>query len=358
MTDSLLPTATDRVAADALRAALACDDGAALDPARWSELARAGWLELLVDTDLSVPQAIPGFLPLLEVLGHQVVPGPVALSIGLAAPLLAASGSAAPRAALGDGRIFTAATEVSAVEAPPGEIVATPADGRFLLTGRCDLVPWLRDADEVLVRAARPDGAPVLACVRLASAGTDTVHAHSIDPTTSTGSLILSGAAAVPLTVTDAELDLARACYSLVLDAQAIGSAAELVRRTVAYVTDRRQFGQAIGSFQAVKHRIAEMVRVTEVARSMAWLASTRFAASPTAPPWEDVDASRVCAGDAARRAAAEAIQCFGGMGFTWEQGLHQHYRRTLLAGSLHGNVEAAARRLVRHGVAQAASAR
>ena len=67
------------------------------------------------------------------------------------------------------------------------------------------------------------------------------------------------------------------------------------------------------------------MVRLTEVARSMLWFAANRFTVDPESPPWEEIDASRAFAGDAARQVASHAIQCFGGMGFTWEQGLHRY---------------------------------
>jgi alkylation response protein AidB-like acyl-CoA dehydrogenase len=122
--------------------------------------------------------------------------------------------------------------------------------------------------------------------------------------------------------------------------AEVVGVCQRALDMTLAYVKDRRQFGVAVGSFQAVSHRCAEMLLDTESARSAAYFAA--WAA--------DADRGRVveagalaaaAAASAGRRVTASAIQCHGGIGFTWEADVHWLYKRAeldraLLGGSSH----------------------
>jgi alkylation response protein AidB-like acyl-CoA dehydrogenase len=112
----------------------------------------------------------------------------------------------------------------------------------------------------------------------------------------------------------------------LALAAECVGLAARALELTVGYVRTRRQFGRPIGSFQAVKHRCAELLIALESARSAILLAST-----PTQSAHEAaarLAAARICAGDAAFAITNEAIHLHGGIGFTWEYPLHLYYRR------------------------------
>ncbi|WP_206682464.1 acyl-CoA dehydrogenase family protein [Dietzia sp. SLG310A2-38A2] len=114
------------------------------------------------------------------------------------------------------------------------------------------------------------------------------------------------------------------------LAAEHAGIAARLLDDTVAYVSQRHQFGRSIGSFQAIKHRLADMLVDRERARSAAMYALAVLDEDAAS----DVDlavavASAVCA-DAVRRSAYEAIQLHGGIGFTWEHSAHFYLRRAL----------------------------
>ncbi|MYW28423.1 acyl-CoA dehydrogenase family protein, partial [Streptomyces sp. SID2119] len=101
--------------------------------------------------------------------------------------------------------------------------------------------------------------------------------------------------------------------------------------RTVAYVKEREQFGRAIGSFQAVKHRLADLYVRVEAARSAAYHAAWDPAAGPLA---------LAQALEAARTVAGEAVQLHGGIGFTWEHEAHLYVKRAagdeLLFGPVH----------------------
>ncbi|MFD0294423.1 acyl-CoA dehydrogenase family protein, partial [Streptomyces sp. NPDC127118] len=116
------------------------------------------------------------------------------------------------------------------------------------------------------------------------------------------------------------------------LAAQAVGAASSALERTVEYVKAREQFGRAIGSFQAVKHRLADLYVQVQAARSAAYYAA-----------WGPADAGGLAlaqALEALRITTAEAVQLHGGLGFTWEHEAHLYFKRAaadeLLFGPVH----------------------
>ncbi|MEU4122157.1 acyl-CoA dehydrogenase family protein [Streptomyces virginiae] len=118
---------------------------------------------------------------------------------------------------------------------------------------------------------------------------------------------------------------------SAVLAAEAVGAAGQALARTVEYVRQREQFGRAIGSFQAVKHRLADLYVQVQAARSAAYYAA-----------WDpDQGGLALAQGlEALRLTAGEAIQLHGGIGFTWEHDAHLYFKRAasdeLLFGPVH----------------------
>jgi alkylation response protein AidB-like acyl-CoA dehydrogenase len=121
-----------------------------------------------------------------------------------------------------------------------------------------------------------------------------------------------------------------------VLAVEAVGAADRALERTVAYVRQREQFGRAIGSFQAVKHRLADVYVRVQAARSAAY-----YAAWAAGAGGERVGGLALSQGlEALRTAAAEAIQLHGGIGFTWEHEAQLYFKRAagdeLLFGPVH----------------------
>ncbi|MFJ7776302.1 acyl-CoA dehydrogenase family protein [Streptomyces yangpuensis] len=118
---------------------------------------------------------------------------------------------------------------------------------------------------------------------------------------------------------------------SAVLAAEAVGAADQALARTVEYVRQREQFGRAIGSFQAVKHRLADLYVQVQAARSAAYYAA-----------WDPEQGGLALAQalEALRMTAGEAIQLHGGIGFTWEHDAHLYFKRAasdeLLFGPVH----------------------
>ncbi|MEV5712716.1 acyl-CoA dehydrogenase family protein [Amycolatopsis mediterranei] len=118
-------------------------------------------------------------------------------------------------------------------------------------------------------------------------------------------------------------LDIGRAA----LAAEQLGGLGRALDETVAYVRQRKQFGRPIGSFQAVKHRLAALLVECEAARSAAAYAIACVATGSPDLPVAAAAAATVCAG-AYRLAVAEYVQLHGGTGFTWEHPAHRHVRR------------------------------
>jgi alkylation response protein AidB-like acyl-CoA dehydrogenase len=112
--------------------------------------------------------------------------------------------------------------------------------------------------------------------------------------------------------------------------AEMLGGAARILEMAAEYAKDRIQFGQPIGSFQAVKHRCADMVVDVEGMRSATWYAAWCLAAGD---PDASVAASaaKIWCSDAARRVMASGLQIHGGIGFTWEHDLHLYLKRSQL---------------------------
>jgi alkylation response protein AidB-like acyl-CoA dehydrogenase len=106
-----------------------------------------------------------------------------------------------------------------------------------------------------------------------------------------------------------------------------VGVSRRLVDMTIGYVLEREQFGQVIGSFQALKHRLADSAVIVEAARSLTWYAAYAFGHEPAAATWA-ARVAKSAASDAGATANAAALQLHGGIGFTWEHDLHLWLKR------------------------------
>jgi alkylation response protein AidB-like acyl-CoA dehydrogenase len=128
-------------------------------------------------------------------------------------------------------------------------------------------------------------------------------------------------------------LDLA----AIALAAEQVGGAQRCLDMTVAYAKDRKQFGRPIGSFQAIKHKCADMLLKVESARSAAYYAG--WAASVGEPELPAVASlAKAYCSEAYFHCAAEAIQIHGGVGFTWEYDVHLHFKRARSSESFLGS--------------------
>ncbi|MFB8179709.1 acyl-CoA dehydrogenase family protein [Streptomyces sp. NPDC055966] len=284
-----LPDAEQRAFTDSLHAMLTAADTPAVirdwsrgDHARgralWRRVARAGVFGLAVPEEHGGLGRHPVELAFAFVeLGRHAVPGPLAETV--AAAVLLADPPLAKRFLPG----LLAGTDLATTAAVP--------HGHAL------------DGDAAAVRLARaPDG------LRLASAGP---VRRSLDPARRLTPLVPDGELLAPGPPFDRALTWAR----LAVAAQALGVGLALLDRTVAYVRQRTQFGVPVGSFQAVKHRLADAATALEFARPLL------FGAAVSLRP-ADVAAAKLTACDAAYTTARTALQLHGAIGYTAEYDL------------------------------------
>ena len=323
------------------------DTDSGFDRAVWKQM--AGELGL---QGLAIPEAYGGqgfgFLELgiaLEELGRQLAGGPCLASACLAAHAILEAGSAAQLAALLPAIASGETVGALAVLEPDG-VTSTcrPAQGGWRVSGAKAAVIDGQNADLLVVSARLPGGEePALLAVRADAPGVEVRPVAGLDLTRKLADLELrdapaerlgDGAAAGPALAR--ALDLG----AIALAAESTGAAARCLESAVAYAGTRVQFGRPIGSFQAIKHKAAEVMLELECARSAAywswWVASQP--GSDTAALAEAASVAKSVASDAFLRAAAENLHIHGGIGFTWEFDCHLYYRRAKVSEQLLGD--------------------
>jgi alkylation response protein AidB-like acyl-CoA dehydrogenase len=190
------------------------------------------------------------------------------------------------------------------------------------LTGTIQYVPHGAVADLLLV--ASPKGMWLVE----ATANGVAVESHTtMDQTRPLATVRLDGAVANPLAQS---FNVTMAAWSagwIVLAAEALGGAQETLERTVAYSLDRVQFGRQIGSFQAYKHRLADMMIEIEQARSAVYWAACAVDEGSDEAQMALHAAKAFCA-DTFFMCAGNMIQLHGGIGFTWEHDAHLFFKR------------------------------
>lgn len=279
----------------------------------------------------------------VEMLGAGLAPPSIGATLA-ATDVILRHGSEAqqrallPRIARGD---LTVAVAVLEADAGYDHRACRTALSGGALQGEKILVAAAAEADLLLV-IAQIGGAPGIAMVEPRAPGV-TIRPHDdIDPT--------SGHCAIAFDrVTlddDAILGRTASCRAVerLLDVSAIlsaglliGIAGRMLDAAVDYARTRVQFGRAIGGFQAIKHRCADMAVAVEAGRSAAYYAF--WAAAEDAPDRaRAASMAKAYCGDVARQACNEAIQIHGGMGFTWELGLHRHLRRSKVLEHAYGD--------------------
>lgn len=209
-----------------------------------------------------------------------------------------------------------------------GTISTQFSDGQ--LSGRKILVPDGDTADQVVVLAKDESGMSLFV-VDLSQQGVSRETASTIDPSKNFSTLTFSSVSAERLGAAGDGWNLFDKVmnHAAVLTAfEQIGGAQQALDMAVAYAQERFAFGRQIGSFQAVKHMLANMYVDLELARSNcyygAWALSTGADELPLAAA-----TCRVSATQAYQHCAKNNIQTHGGMGFTWEFDCHLHYRRS-----------------------------
>jgi alkylation response protein AidB-like acyl-CoA dehydrogenase len=289
------------------------ESDAGTDPADWKAIAELGWL----DAELGLLE----HAVIAEETASALLPTPWWSTVALTWPLL----DDELRTAVGAGE--RSATLAWAEAGGPATIAqaatrSTVTASGGALSGTKVTVPDLTGVTDVIVVAA--DG---LYAVDVA-AHPDTVTARStIDLTRRLGELHLDGTPARKLGAgLDALADVRRRAMALAA-CEATGVAQRALDLAGAYTKERQQFGRVIGTYQGVSHRVANTYVAVQLARSLAYWAAWAVSADDAQADLAAA-AAKSTGGENAVFACEQAIQCHGGIGFTYEHVLHRYYKR------------------------------
>ncbi|MBW3668569.1 MAG: acyl-CoA/acyl-ACP dehydrogenase [Actinobacteria bacterium] len=318
------------------------------DAAVWDQMANQLGLQ-----GLAIPEEFGGsgygyveLIVVLEEMGRALLCAPYFSTIALAANALLASGDDAakkeflPGIASGETIATVALTEDSGRWDEAGiTATANKAGDGYTLDGTKSFVLDGHTASLILV-AARTGAGIGLFAVDGGAAGLTRTPLSTMDQTRKQARLELSG---VPARLVGGEgdgwrilgktLDLA----AIALAAEQVGGAQLCLEMAVQYAKDRVQFGRPIGSFQAIKHKCADMLLEVESAKSAAYYAGWAAAEDNDEVPVVASLAKAYCS-DAYFHAAAENIQIHGGIGFTWEHDAHLYFKRAKSSELLFGD--------------------
>jgi len=232
---------------------------------------------------------------------------------------------------------------------------ATAADGGVRVSGELSFVPDAPGAD-VLVGVAMLDGRPVGVAIEADAQGVGVEAVRRYDATRSLGHVALADA---PATLLDApEQSLAGAWHlaQALLAAESLGAVETALDVSVAYAKERHTFGRAIGSYQAVKHSLTEVLRQLDNGRSLLYYAGWARNGAPAEFPLA-ASASRSVGSRALDVAARTMISVHGGIGATWEHDAPLYFRRAQLSRRLLGGTGRATDRVAGEVLTQAAGA-
>jgi len=320
------------------------EGGKPYDTGLWKGVAEQGWLGTVVPESLG--GAGMGYLELAliaEEIGRALAPIPFSSSVYLATEALLRHGSDAQKkrhlpALAGGERIGTFALEEGPGDAPIAALATRFAGGR--LTGRKLPVP-AGDVAGLAVVVAQSDAGPSLVLVDLEGAGVERRTLAGFDPSRSLAELRFEGAPAELLGPAGRGAELALGLLdraAVLLGFEQVGGAERAFEITREFTLSRYAFGRPIASFQALKHRMADVYCKIEIARSNAYYGAWALHAGNATELALAGPSTRVAASDAFTLAAEEMIQMHGGVGYTWEYDCHLFYRRARLLALLLGS--------------------
>lgn len=284
----------------------------------------------------------------VEELGAALACGPFFGTVYLAIPALVAASVGEVRDSvlsdLVEGRrtaAFAVPDAAGSFDAALVRVTAQLSGDGHTLSGTVDRVVDGTVADDLLVAANGPDGLG-LYVVDAAGTGVDRTKLVTLDLTRPQARIEFSGAPArLVAGPADAERVIGHALHvgSALLAAEQVGAAQHLLDLAVDYAKTRLQFGRPIGSFQGVKHRLANMLVDAEHARSTAYHAAWALTDGTDDPVIAASIAQATCSA-ALLDIARQAIQVLGGIGFTWEHQAHLYFKRASTDAALLGGAE------------------
>jgi alkylation response protein AidB-like acyl-CoA dehydrogenase len=337
------------------------DDPMGYSAELWGEMAKLGWLGLpFPEEQGGAGLGLVELALVLEEMGRAAYPGPFFATVVLGGLGLMLGGSAAQNdkwlSAIAAGKArATAALLEEHLDWDPAATAATAAKSGsgWTLSGLKRFVPWAHAADVVLVPARSPEGLSLF-LVDPKSAGVTLTPMVGIDlgsrwsemrlDKVAVGADAMLGQAGTAGPVVEALLRRAAVMSS----AEMLGAARRCLDMSVEYAKVREQFGQPIGSFQAIRHRCAEMLLEAENAHAAVYYAAWAL----TAGAEDAAVAASICksyVNEAARKICGDSIQVHGGIGFTWEYDLHLYMKRAKGLEPLYGDTEYHRELITRH---------
>ena len=326
----------------AVRAAMETETG--FDAALWAQIGQElGWCAT------PIPDAYDGLglgsvelVLLMEQMGRRLLPSPYFATVALAAQVLLEVGNDAARqrylSAIAAGELTaTVALARDGMDWQPDSVnaaISVGADGN-VLNGSYALVVDGATADLLILPARDITGAVALYAIPATLSGIARRPLKNFDQTRRLAAITLNNVVlpadaqiATPQQVV-AAMPRALARVQLALAAEQLGGAQQCLDITVAYTSERVQFGRTIASFQAIKHRCAEMMVKIEATRSAIYGAAAVAENPALAADFVlEAAAAKALASDTYCYCAADAIQLHGGVGFTWEYDPQLYFKR------------------------------
>ncbi len=325
------------------------------DEALWKRIAEQGWC------GAAIPEAYGGhafgsveLCALAEELGRSFAPVPFASSIYQFAEGVLSAGSEDQKQALLPAIAGGESIGTLALAEGPGTVsakrLATCFTGGKLTGEKLPVIDGMA-ADKAIV-LAQGDTGPVLVVADLTGGGVSRDAIPTLDPTRGAARIVFDGAAAEVLGADGNGGKNGMEVLSRILDRSAVllafeqlGGADGALEMARDYALERYAFGRPIGSYQAIKHKLADVFIRNEVARVSAYYGA--WALSSDAPELPvAAAAARIASCNAYWLASKENIQTHGGIGFTWEADCHLHYRRAKHLGLVIGSVKEWKRKL------------
>jgi alkylation response protein AidB-like acyl-CoA dehydrogenase len=324
----------------------ALEDPSAL-PDLWPMAVEAGWPGLLID-EAHGGAGLEAFDALLvaEELGRVLAGVPLLGLLPATAILNAAGDESLAAAAAGELRpayvpvrppgdlepAWTAEPRSGTTRAPAPK--ATAGGEQVTLDGTVAFVPDAPGADLLVAVGVDGDGLPVAAAIPAGSDGVSVEAVTVYDATRSLGHVSFSSARGRRLDVGAGVLDDAWYLAQALIAAESLGAVQTCLDVSVAYAKERYTFGRAIGSYQAIKHELTEVLRRLENARGLQYYAGWARESKPDEFPLA-ASAARSVAGEALDFAARSMINVHGGIGATWEHDAPLFFRRAQLSRRL-----------------------
>ena len=322
------------------------------DEGLWKKVAEMGWL------GAAIPEEHGGLglgrielCAIAEELGRVVAPIPFASTVYFCAEAIMLAGSdqqkayTLPKIATGEWIGCFATSEGPGAVTP--QSIKCRVEGGKLYGTKIPVTDG--DCAGFALVLANEGGKPGLWIANLNDAGTTRETLTTLDPTRGAAKLTFDGAQVWPLGASGEGFSIMEQVFdraAVYLAFEQLGGADRALEMAKAYSLERFAFGRAIGGYQAIKHKLADMYVKNELARSNSYYGAWALQAGAAELPLAAA-AARVAASDAFWFAAKENIQTHGGMGFTWEVDAHLYYRRAKQLGLVAGGAKVWKERLV-----------